>query len=524
MRVKPGYFKTGILLLMFCVFIGIGGFASESSRDEEPRRLANVTIASNAVYMQPNVNHAGLELSVSCPDGKVITKRFDSGSLATVWLSELDNQFMDGYYTYELRANFASGNKIRSMDSESLSTSKMEGRALFREPMVQSGGFMVSGGAIVVPGLSEGGPAMREQQLKIQDQVILDDLIVTGSICAGFDCINGESFGFDTLVLKENNLRIFFRDTSNSASFPTNDWRITVNDSSNGGASFFGIDDADSGKRPFTIEAGTRANAIYVDDSGRVGLGISTPSEDLHIWYGDTPTVRLHQSGSGWAPQTWDVAGNEANFFIRDVTNGSKLSLRIQPGAPTDTLYLASTGKVGLGTNSPGYKVHAVTSSSENCAIVCERSGYVTNFMNATQDAGNFGTVTDHPVRILTNTTWTMQINSDDTLEMADGGGYDGTWNPASSRELKENIQSLTISEARKALTELNPVKYNYKKNKEESRVGFIAEDVPELVAMKGRKNLGTVDIIAVLTKVLQEQQKTIQELKKEIKELKKNK
>ena len=67
------------------------------------------------------------------------------------------------------------------------------------------------------------------------DQVINDDLIVTFSECIGNDCVNGESFGFDTLRLKENNLRIKFQDTSNSASFPTNDWQLTANDSSNGG-------------------------------------------------------------------------------------------------------------------------------------------------------------------------------------------------------------------------------------------------------------------------------------------------
>ena len=31
------------------------------------------------------------------------------------------------------------------------------------------------------------------------DQQILDDLIVDGSICVSLDCVNGESFGFDTL-------------------------------------------------------------------------------------------------------------------------------------------------------------------------------------------------------------------------------------------------------------------------------------------------------------------------------------
>ncbi|MBC8184459.1 hypothetical protein H8E88_25470 [candidate division KSB1 bacterium] len=53
------------------------------------------------------------------------------------------------------------------------------------------------------------------------DQVILDDLIVDGSLCVGMDCVNGESFGFDTIRLKENTLRIRFIDTSSTSSFPT---------------------------------------------------------------------------------------------------------------------------------------------------------------------------------------------------------------------------------------------------------------------------------------------------------------
>ncbi|NIM16809.1 MAG: hypothetical protein GTO45_32885 [Candidatus Aminicenantes bacterium] len=110
-----------------------------------------------------------------------------------------------------------------------------------------------------------------------------------------------------------------------------------------------------------------------------------------------------------------------------------------------------------------------------------------------------------------------MQINADGTLDMSDGGGYDGTWNPASSREIKENIRTLTTEEAIGALEGLDPVKFNYKKLKEEEKVGFIAEDVPELVATNGRKNISTMDIVAVLTKVVKEQQKTISELKKKV-------
>lgn len=197
------------------------------------------------------------------------------------------------------------------------------------------------------------------------DQVINDDLIVTGSLCVGFDCTNGESFGFDTIRLKENNVRIKFQDTSTSASFPSRDWQITANDSSNGGANKFSIDDIDGGRTPFTIEAGAPSNSLYVDDGGRVGFGTATPVVELHVVDGDSPTLRLEQDGSsGFTAQTWDIASNETNFFIRDVSNGSQLPFRIQPGADTNSLYIADDNNVGIGTNNPGFDLHVFSSNA----------------------------------------------------------------------------------------------------------------------------------------------------------------
>jgi hypothetical protein len=95
-----------------------------------------------------------------------------------------------------------------------------------------------------------------------------------------------------------------------------------------------------------------------------------------------------------------------------------------------------------------------------------------------------------------------------------------GVWVDASSRELKENITELTTSEAMDALEELKPVRYNYKVDAEEKHVGFIAEDVPELVASKDRKAMSSMDVVAVLTKVVKEQQETIANLSKRIEEL----
>ncbi|HLP45622.1 MAG TPA: tail fiber domain-containing protein [Candidatus Kapabacteria bacterium] len=93
---------------------------------------------------------------------------------------------------------------------------------------------------------------------------------------------------------------------------------------------------------------------------------------------------------------------------------------------------------------------------------------------------------------------------------------------PGTKSPLKENIENLNAGEAVAALTKLNPVKYNYKVDKTDKHVGFIAEDVPELAATSDRKGLSPMDVTAVLTKVAQEQQNVIQEYRKLISDLQK--
>ena len=95
-----------------------------------------------------------------------------------------------------------------------------------------------------------------------------------------------------------------------------------------------------------------------------------------------------------------------------------------------------------------------------------------------------------------------------------------GVWTDASSIQYKENITYLSTEKAMQALEELNPVMFNFKVDKEEKHVGFIAEDVPELVATQDRKGLSPMEIVAVLTKVVQEQEKRITELERHITEL----
>ena len=184
-------------------------------------------------------------------------------------------------------------------------------------------------------------------------QTFTSDVIIQGSLCVGLDCTTGMSFGFDTLVLKENNTRMLFDDTSVSASFPRNDWRLIANASENGGDSYFSIQDATASRRVFTVEASAPQAALFVESTGDIGLNTGTPSADLHMVRGDTPTMRFEQDGSsGFTPQAFDIAANETNFFVRDVTNGSALPFKIFPGADTNSLTVAADNDVGIGVQS----------------------------------------------------------------------------------------------------------------------------------------------------------------------------
>jgi hypothetical protein len=521
---KTRTFLPAMALVVFMTlgvfFLSSPGFA-QCQTPAEP--VADVIIDPSGIIIVPRINYAMLEVTISRPDGTIYSKGFKSGNELYVGLSDiLGEGRLDCSYIYELRV-------IPDLEWKKRTGEEVEIRYSQR-PLVQNGAFTVDRGVIVVPEEEEKGGSKSvftsnaQQNLSgVQDFVINDDLIVDGSACIGFDCVNGESFGFDTLRLKENNLRIKFDDTSTAASFPRNDWQLTANDSANGGASKFSIDDISGSRTPFTVEANARSHSLYVDDGGRIGIRTSTPSTEIHVIDGDTPTLRLQQDGSsGFAPQTWDVAGNETNFFIRDVTNGSQLPFRIRPDAPTSSIFIDVDGSIGFRTSSPGYPVHLLTNSSTNATIVAERTNGAQNFMNATDTFAVFGAINDFSLRLVTNNSWRMQLNTDNSLSMRSGATCTtgGVWTSVSSREAKENIKDLTTDEAIDALVGLKPVKFNYKAEKEEEYVGFIAEEVPELVATKDRKSMSSMDVVAVLTKVVQEQQKLVREQQRTISQL----
>jgi hypothetical protein len=344
--------------------------------------------------------------------------------------------------------------------------------------IISRGTFRVSDGMIILGNTD--APNDRDPGANAPLDVLhYDDVIVTGSFCTGFDCADGESFGFDTIKLKEHNLRILFDDTSYTASYANNDWRIVANDSANGGAAYFGVEDVTGGTMPFRIEAGAPASSLYVEDYGRVGMGTSTPVVELHIKDSDTPTVRLEQDSSGgWTAQTWDVAGNETNFFVRDATNGSKLPFRIEPNSPSSSLNIRSSGNIGFGTWSPAYPLELET-TGEDAVFVAERTGGAMATIAALENVVQLGSVSSHAVAFVVNGVPLMLLDSSGNLTI------EGALTEASDVGRKENFSLVGGDEILQKIGELTISTWNYQSDDDAIRhMGPIAQDFYQLFGL----------------------------------------
>jgi hypothetical protein len=540
-----------VSFIISIVFIAGLHVSASGQTSDDKNKLAAINGNGSQVRWDVSAPNAGTTLIVSAPDGRVFSTNFKAGSSPNFSTADAQGERLpDGQYSYELRLTPAASPSRKDVTSN--------GRGKNDEPeavraarksvepqqsVVESGSFSIVNGAVVVAGASEGSGARKVSKVSQQqgpdnsvaprsnlrlhhfsplfmpDNVIPDDLIVQGSACVGLDCVNGEVFGFDTIRLKENNNRLQFDDTS-AAGFPTNNWQIRANSSASGGASFLGFVDqgasgnSETGTIVFEVDAGAPADALKVSSTGRVGLRTGTPALDLQITTGDTPAHRLEQtSASGFTAQTWDIAGNEANFFVRDVTGGSRLPFRIRPGAPTSSIDIAATGNVGIGLASPAHKMDV----AGNMTIGSGFNSAGTVPLNGLLVQGNVGIGTAAP-------TDTLSVNG---TASKPGGG---TWAVFSDERLK-NIKG-QFKSGLNAIMQLQPLRYEYtrnnalKINSPGEHIGFAAQAVqkviPEAVTSNsaGYLMINSDPILWTMLNAIKEQQQEIEKLKDQVRQL----
>jgi len=554
-------------------------------------KVANVRAEGMAVRFDSAIPYSNATLTISGPDGTVYRREFAGGTVPSLSLFDKTGAALgNGQYTYELRFNTVQALDPKQRAWLALDDGVMDenGRTsrgrLSVQSVVQSGSFSLMNGTLYVgnetepayrptvspkgidkslqplrsPGVSSGNTSNRLRNHRLSlvpmfDIVFADDVDIQGSLCVGLDCVNNESFSFDTIRLKENNTRISFNDTSSAVGFPTNDWTIRANSSASGGASFLAFVDRgtsesgdESGTIVFEVDAGAPANALKVSSTGKVGLRTATPVLDLHITTGDTPAHRLEQTNaSGFTAQTWDIAGNEANFFVRDVTGGSRLPFRIRPGAPTSSIDISAAGNVGIGTASPGGKVQILSNSPDrntNSQLILSDSvnnlkqlrmgwnnttdysyiqstvfGTTANILALNEAGGNVGIGTTAPTQLL-------------SVNGTAGKPGGGTWDVFSDERLK-NIKG-RYNTGLKALMQLQPIRYEYKPNNplgiklEGENIGFGAQSLQKIIPEAVTRNsagylmVKSDPILWTMLNAIKEQQKEIVELKGQIQKL----
>jgi hypothetical protein len=575
-------------IVVFTVLI-LAALQTVVSAQTPGQKLANISARGASVRWDVNSPHAGVTVTISAPDGQVFRKEFPAGSSPEFVLSDKEgNRLADGQYTYEIRLAPILGAGVK----EELAASRERGddakveRDLRKrgnlpaQSLVESGTFTIQNGSVIVAGAAEEPQATRktvgqqrssavpsgntEARLRqhrlalraIPDQVIPDDLIVQGSACIGLDCVNNESFGFDTIRLKENNTRIKFDDTSTSTGFPNHDWQLTANDSASGGANKFSIEDITAATVPFTVTGSSPSNSIFVDSTGRVGFRTSTPVLDLHVNTSNTPAMRLEQNNSGgFIAQTWDIAGNEANFFVRDVTGGSRLPFRIRPGAPTSSIDINASGNVGVGTASPSKKLSVATTVAGDGFLVTSSaagSGAAVDLTSTdtggvtwrTQSLGNVaGRVGNFSVvQVGLNTAIEVQKTTlnvgigttapDQKLSVNGDASKTGsnTWLSFSDERLK-NIKG-NFNSGLKAVMQLQPIRYEYKRDNalglksDGEHIGFGAQALQKIIPEAVTKNstgylmVNGDPIMWTMLNAIKEQQKEIADLKAEVQKL----
>jgi hypothetical protein len=530
------------LLLMVAPAAMAGG---NCCPDQGEGELAELDYGRSDVRWQVFAEHVRVHLTVSTPCG-VFDRVYDKGELPAFSIAELGEDDPNGQYTWQIRieepvdpgVQKALKEARESGDDRIVGELRRKG-LLPAGPFIQTGEFTVADNVIVAPGSGEekgaglrvsqtssvaagetlGGPLSADRALA--ETVISGDLTVYNSLCVGFDCLANETYGADTIRLKENNLRIHVDDTSTAAGFPNQDWRLEFNSQASGGAEYFRVIDVTANRNIMTLEASAPSNSLVVDNGGRVGFGTANPVVELHVSNGDTPTLRLEQNtSSGFAAQVWDVAGNESNFFVRDATNGSTLPFRIFPGASSSQLIIDDTNRIGMGTTSPSSALHLRRTDGSAQALVEETSGTVATrtLLRLSNNGGaGFALVNSNSAQewrfdtggadfniTLVGTGELAQLDTSGNLTIDGDLTANGT-NYPSSRSLKANFAVVDPEDVLNRLARVPVSTWTYKSDPARRHIGPVTEDFSSAFDfLEADGKLNTIDLHGVALAAIQ--------------------
>lgn len=179
--------------------------------------------------------------------------------------------------------------------------------------------------------------------------------------------------------------------------------------------------------------------------------------------------------------------------------------------------FIIATGRMGIRTTNPSAMLEIASNNSGDA--------YLNITSNTSLTPGNILTIANNR----NIGVGLANANPNYILDFSSIGAWvdDTGFHPASSRKFKEQIQDLKSNTAEETLHSMTPVRFNYKIEPGREYLGFIAEDMPDLIASRDHRGITSLDIAGVLVRVVQQQQSTLerqrlksQELLKELEKM----
>ena len=145
---------------------------------------------------------------------------------------------------------------------------------------------------------------------------------------------------------------------------PANTYKglLQVNDYTDGVA-------GNTGSNALVIQDGAGNATALAISTDNVGIGTTSPEEELHIEGSNAPYIKVEASDDSDAGVAIAKQGGNKWFILNDADASDNFAIRGDGGGTDEFLTITQDGNIGIGTTSPASKLHLKTTHSDTNAI-----------------------------------------------------------------------------------------------------------------------------------------------------------